>query len=77
MLSLTRSTGRIMGLILIQNIIAHLDFADDIIMMAHTPQELEKMLNDIHTTSKPVRTKPAPRADKRSCSTTSLLQLTS
>ena len=32
----------------------HLDFAGDIIMMAHSPQELEKMLNSIHTTSKPV-----------------------
>ena len=34
--------------------LAHLDFADDVIMMAHTPQGLEKMLSDIHTTSKPV-----------------------
>ena len=34
--------------------LAHLDFTDDIIMMDHTPQELEKMLNDLHTTSKPV-----------------------
>ena len=34
--------------------LAHLAFADDIIMMAHTSQELEKMLNDIHTTSQPV-----------------------
>ena len=34
--------------------LAHFDFADDVIMIAHTPQELEKMLNDIHITSKPV-----------------------
>ena len=33
--------------------LAHLDFADDVIMMAHTPQELEKILNDFYTTSKP------------------------
>ena len=32
----------------------HLDFTDDVIIMAHTSQELEKILNDIHTTSKPV-----------------------
>ena len=30
-------------------------FTDDIIMMAHTPQELEKMLNVIHTPSEQVR----------------------
>ena len=39
--------------------LAHLDFADDVIMMAHAPQELDKMLNDIHTTSNPPVRDPA------------------
>ena len=34
--------------------LAHLDFTDDIVMMVNTLQELDKMINDIHTTSKPV-----------------------
>lgn len=34
--------------------LVHLDFADDIILMAHSPQELEKMLKDINDKSKPV-----------------------
>ncbi|XP_063589368.1 uncharacterized protein LOC134766400 [Penaeus indicus] len=33
--------------------LVHLDFADDI-LMAHSPQELEKLLNDINNNSKPV-----------------------
>ena len=59
--SSTRSTGRIMGLIQTEGI---LDFADDVIIMTHTPLELEKMPNAIHTTSKASRTNPTPREDK-------------
>ena len=42
------------GIIIDGERLAHLEFADDIIMVAHTRQELEQMLNDIHTSSKPV-----------------------
>lgn len=34
--------------------LAHLEFADDILLIAHSPQELEQMLIDIHNASKPV-----------------------
>jgi hypothetical protein len=34
--------------------LSNLDFADDIVLMAHTPKELEEMLTDIQTTSHPV-----------------------
>ena len=33
---------------------AHLEFADDIAIAAHTPKEIENILNDIHHTSEPV-----------------------
>ena len=32
--------------------LSHLDLVDNIILMVHKPQELEKMLNDIHTARK-------------------------
>lgn len=32
----------------------HLDFADNITLIDHTLQELEEMLNTIHTVSQPV-----------------------
>ena len=34
--------------------LSHLLFADDIILVAHTPNQLESMLNDIHTASQPI-----------------------
>lgn len=34
--------------------LSHLIFADDILLVAHSPQEIQDMLTDIHTTSRPV-----------------------
>ena len=34
--------------------LSHLIFADDIVLVAKSPQELESMLTDIHLASKPV-----------------------
>ena len=53
MLSMARSTGKT-GIKIDGEYLSHLIFADDIELIAKSTSELQKMIQDIHETSKPV-----------------------
>ena len=54
MLSLARSNWNDRGVKIDGEYLSHLIFADDIVLIAKSTSELQKMLQNIHKTSKPV-----------------------
>ena len=54
MLSLARSTGKTRGIKINGEYLSHLIFADDIVLIAKSTSELQRMVQVIHETSKPV-----------------------